>query len=220
MNVSEELNYFTNLNAIYVQLLFHNAEAQKLNLNIETSQVENINNMNQMNDLVALITSPSVPNGEFGKKNNAVGKLGSISNTQTLIADFEDLKERYEFLSHEWENLKSKNEMLINENENLKKNTSKFSGEISLMAEHISNLQKEAKSGSTSLDTVKLLERELTETKNRLDQQISKYQDLMSEYDKKLSESTQFKQLKKFITEKNALNAELKKKLAVYEKSD
>ena len=39
----------------------------------------------------------------------------------------------------------------------------------------------------------------------------------MSEYDKKLSESVQFKQLKKFVNEKNALVVDLKKKLSQYE---
>lgn len=48
---------------------------------------------------------------------------------------------------------------------------------------------------------------------------MSKYQNLLKEYDVKLSESTQFQQLKKFLQDKNSLIIELKTKIAKFEEN-
>lgn len=213
-SVTEELQYFTNLNAIYLQLLFHSAEKSNITLNADTSQVENMYNQKQMNDLINMLTQPSIP--ELGKK-GGIGKLSSISSTQNLIEEFEDLKEKHAILNSTLENYKHQIDMLSKENENLKQNNNSMSNEIGNLSTQIGKLAVSNSKDSSYLDSVKKLEKELTETKAKLDSQINKYQELMNEYDKKLSESVQFKQLKKFITEKNSVVVELKKKLSEYE---
>lgn len=52
-----------------------------------------------------------------------------------------------------------------------------------------------------------------------MNDQVAKYQNLLKEYDVKLSESIQFQQLKKFLQEKNALIIELKNKVAKFEEA-
>jgi len=59
----------------------------------------------------------------------------------------------------------------------------------------------------------------LETTRKKLDEQASKYQNLLKEYDVKLNESTQFQQLKKFLQEKNSLIIELKKRIANIEEN-
>ena len=54
-------------------------------------------------------------------------------------------------------------------------------------------------------------------TKKNLDEQVSKYQKLLNEYDVKLSQSIQFQQLKKLLQDKNSLIIELKSKIANFE---
>ena len=201
-NVREELDYFTNLNAVYVQLLLHTAEEKKITLNTEISQMENMHNIKQMKDLIEMVTAPNVLNDGLNKKLN-VGKLGSISSTQTLIADFEEMKESFEIMKSELENLKKKNSLLSEENNNLKNtNNTLANKEMVSMSEQLKKLSTSNKDDSKYLDNIKKLEQELTETRKNLESQIEKYQVLMNDFDKKLSESVQFKQLKKFLNEK------------------
>ena len=216
-SMSEEINYFTSLQMVYLQLLFHSAEESKVTLTAETSQVENMNNINQINELISMIAQPNISLSDFGKKNN-IGKLSSVTNVQTLIEDLESLKEKHEFLLSEFEGLKIKNNFLIKENENLKNNSSQVNQEMTSMSDKINKLSLNSKDEAKYLEEVKKLEFELRETKKTLDSQIEKYQILTNEYDKKLSESVQFKQLRKFITEKNDMINELRSKLAILEK--
>lgn len=215
-SVGDELTYFTNLNAIYIQLLFHNAEDKKVTLDIDTSQVENMHNMKQMEDLVNLLNSPNVPTDFSGKKN--IGKLSSISSTQNLISDYEELLQNHNILNAEFNNLKKQNDLLSQENLNLKSNNNKFSNEMQSFNKQLEKLSGDNNKDSSSfLESIKKLERELSETKKNLDDQIDKYHVLTSEFNKKLSESTQFRELKKYLAEKNNLIIELKKKIEKYE---
>jgi hypothetical protein len=61
------------------------------------------------------------------------------------------------------------------------------------------------------------MEKDLENTKKKLDQQVEEYQKLLKEYDVKLSESTQFQQMKKLLHDKNKLITELKNQLAKLE---
>jgi hypothetical protein len=215
-SVEGELNYFTNLSSVYIQLLFHNAEKKSFILDIETSQVENMHNLKQMNELIALINTPSIPINLSGKK--AVGKLGSITSTQDLINDYEELLQNYKLLNNDLENLKQKNLFLSEENLNLKDNNDQLSKQINSMSNQVNSIQSSTNTSSNNyLESLKRLEKDLSETKKNLDAQIAKYHNACNEFDKKLSESTQFKQLKKFLQEKNAIVIDLKKKLAKYE---
>lgn len=209
-NVQGELNYFTNLSALFVQFLFHDAENKKQTLQIELSQIENMNNMQQMNDLVNMITSPVNL-----KENSGKGKLSSVSSTAKLIEDLDYLTDRYKLLETEHENLQNKCNMLMKENQNLI-NQAKNNSDTEIKS-LMSKINSDTNNSSKLTDINKSLEEELKMMKKNLSEQMQKYQDLTSEFEKKLSESTQFKQLKKFLNEKNALVAELRKKLSVYE---
>lgn len=213
-NVQGELNYFTNLSALFVQFLLHDAESKKQTLQIELSQIENMNNMKQMDDLVNMITTPVNMKDTSGK-----GKLSSISSTAKLIEDLDYLTDKYKLLETEHENLNNKCNMLMKENQNLinqAKNNSDI--EIKSLMNKINLEESNSSNSNSKLSNInKSLEEELTNMKKNLADQMQKYQDLTSEFEKKLSESTQFKQLKKFLNEKNALVADLRKKLSVYE---
>ena len=73
---------------------------------------------------------------------------------------------------------------------------------------------------SQTAEALKKLEDECQEAKKNLDEQIAKYQSLVKNYDKKVSESAQFKTLKKILQDKNTLIIELKTKVANYEKKE
>lgn len=75
-------------------------------------------------------------------------------------------------------------------------------------------------SKTNSNESLKKLQCDLEETKKVLDDQVAKYQNLLKEYDTKLSESIQFQQLKKLLQEKNTLIVDLKKKVAKFEGED
>lgn len=183
--------------------------------------MENMNNIKQMKDLIEMITSPNVNLNSNNSKNK--GKLDSISNTQTLIADFEELKENYTLLQSNLDDLNKKNKMLSEENNNLKNtNINLINNDMANMSEQINKLTTTNNNNninSDNLNNIKKLECELSETKKKLESQIEKYQNLMNDYDKKLSESVQFKQLKKYLNEKNAIVIDLKNKLSNYESS-
>jgi hypothetical protein len=113
------------------------------------------------------------------------------------------------------EGLKTKNNLLVSENSNLKNNLNETTKEIKNMSKQFQEFALSSKSNNTKEmnDLIGKLEKELIETKTNLDKQIERYQELTSEYDKKLSESIQFKQLRKFLNEKNNIIAELRKKI-------
>jgi hypothetical protein len=177
-----------------------------------------------MNEFVKMITKNSIPT-EFGKS-NVLSKLNSITKTQNLITDFEELKYEYEMLNQSYNILKNQNEMLVKENENLQNNSKVYSNEVTELKQKLKilSLTPSSTSGlpSTGIkpilpDNLKLLEKDLEATKTKLDQQIEEYQKLLKEYDVKLSESTQFQQMKKLLHDKNKLITELKNKLAQFE---
>jgi hypothetical protein len=72
-------------------------------------------------------------------------------------------------------------------------------------------------SSSNTLQTLNSLQSDLENTKKVLDEQVSKYQNLLKEYDVKLSESIQFQQMKKLLQDKNTLIIDLKNKIAKFE---
>jgi len=53
----------------------------------------------------------------------------------------------------------------------------------------------------------------LEATKKNLEEQVTKYQKLLKEYDVKINESIQFQQLKKLLQNKNDLIIDLKNKI-------
>ncbi len=63
------------------------------------------------------------------------------------------------------------------------------------------------------------MQKDLEITKKNLDEQITKYQKLVKEYDVKINESIQFQQLKKLLQDKNSLIIDLKNKVAKFEEN-
>lgn len=215
-STEKEISYYLNMNAIFVQLLMHDAEKQTVTLQADIAQIENMKNMKEMNEFVSSISNLALP--DLSSK-SSLGKLGSISNTTNLIENYETLKHDYDILNQKVEILQSKNEMLSNENKNLNNNISNYSETINQLREQIKTMSSGManKDNSINLATLNKLENECAETKKKLEEQILKYQSLVNDFDKKVSESVQFKQLKKLLQDKNTLIVQLKTKVAKYE---
>ena len=186
-SMDKEISYYLNMNAIFVQLLLHDAEKQTVSLQVETSQVENMNNIKEMNDFINSLSNLTLPDTN---SNNKLGKLGSISNTANLIENYETLKHDNDILNEKNKILENKIELLQNENNNLNNNNNEL----------LNKLEEECKI-----------------SKKNYDEQLQKYQQLLKDFDKKVIESTQFKTLKKILQEKNTLIVQLKTKISNYE---
>ena len=220
--MAQEIGYFLNMNAIMVQLLLHDAEKQKTNLQCEVSQIENMQNMKEMNEFIGSLNSLNI---DTGSKSKSLGKLGSISSIEGLIKENEIMKHDYDMLNQQHEILKNQSLMLSNENKNLtaqnKENNQlilQLRTEIQNLTQKISeNIQSESKE---TVETLKKLEKESHDAKKKLDEQMEKYQQLVANFDKKVSESAQFKTLKKILQDKNTLIVQLKTKVAKYENQD
>ena len=57
-------------------------------------------------------------------------------------------------------------------------------------------------------------------SKKNFEEQVSKYQKLLKEYDVKINESIQFQQLKKLLQDKNTLIIDLKNKIKIFEEGN
>jgi len=114
--------------AILVQLLLHDAEFNKINLKVEISQIQNLKNVNEMNEFIKSITGNNLPT-DLGRQ-SVMSKLGSISKTQNLINDYEQLSHESEMLQQNYNILKNQNELLIKENQNLQENGNLISREV------------------------------------------------------------------------------------------
>jgi FtsZ-binding cell division protein ZapB len=114
--------------------LLHNADQKKVTLCVETSQVQNLENVNEMNEFVKCVLSSNIP--EFGKS-NVISKLGSISKTQNLINDFEQLKHDYEMLKQNFNIIKNQNDMLVQENKNIQNSSCNYSDEIKSLRDQL-----------------------------------------------------------------------------------
>ena len=222
-SMNKEIGYFLNMNAIMVQLLLHDAEKQTISLQVEVSQIENIQNMKEMNDFISSSSNLTFESNVPEKK--ALEKLGSISSVESLIQDNENLKHNNDILNQQIEILNNKIEMLTTENENLSKQNKETSKtEIDLRKQVQELTEKLGKNNqqdnSQTVEALKKLEKECQEAKKKCDEQIEKYQALVKSFDKKVSESAQFKTLKKILQDKNTLIVELKTKVAKYEKKE
>jgi chromosome segregation ATPase len=220
--MSQELGYFLNMNAIMVQLLLHEAEKQKTNLHCEIAQIENMQNMKEMNEFINSLQNLNIPTSG---KNKSLGKLGSISSIEGLIKENEIMKHDNDMLNQQVETLNNKSQMLATENENLTKQNKDNSQTILELRKEIQNLTQKISESHQSeskeaMETLKKLEKESHDAKKKLDEQVEKYQQLVASFDKKVSESAQFKTLKKILQDKNTLIVQLKTKVAKYENQD
>ena len=211
--MSQELGYFLNMNAIMVQLLLHDAEKNKTNLQCEISQIENMQNMKEMNEFINSLNSLNISIST--NKNKSLGKLGSISSIEGLIKENEIMKHDSDILNQQVEILNNKNQMLTTENENLTRRNKENSETILGLRKQIQDLSQKISENNQSssketLETLKKLEKESQEAKEKLDEQVEKYQQLVASFDKKVSESAQFKTLKKILQDKNTLIVQLK----------
>ncbi len=214
-SMDKEIGYYLNMNAVFVQLLLHDAEKQTITLQVETAQIENMSNIENMNDFISSLSNLNLPDSQ----NKSIGKLSSISNISELIENYETLKHDYDILNEKVNILNNKNEMLSNENNNLNKNIQENNDTINQLRNQIRELVSGGKSNdnNSNFDNLKKLENEYAEMKKKLDKQMEEYQKLVQNYDKKVSESTQFKTLKKLLQDKNTLIVQLKTKVAKYE---
>lgn len=216
-SMEKEISYYLNMNAIFVQLLLHDAENQTVTLQVETSQVENMTNMEEMNQFIESLSNLSLPESK-----GQASKLNSISNTVNLINDYETLKHDYDILNEKVEILKKQNEMLMNENNALNENSKASTDTINNLRKQITDLSKKMMSpqqdSNANIDLLNEIQKECEETKKKLDEQMEKYQALVKDFEKKVSESVQFKQLKKLLQDKNVLIVQLKTSLSKYEK--
>ena len=223
--MAQELGYFLNMNAIMVQLLLHDAEKQKTNLQCEISQIENMQNMKEMNEFINSLNNLNISN--YNKNNKSLGKLGSISSIEGLIKENELMKHDNDLLNQQVETLNKKSQMLTNENDNLTKQNKENSQtifelrkEIQYLSQKISENDQNQGESKEMVETFKKLEKESQDAKKKLDEQVEKYQQLVASFDKKVSESAQFKTLKKILQDKNTLIVQLKTKVAKYENQD
>ena len=221
--MAQELGYFLNMNAIMVQLLLHEAEKQKTNLQCEISQIENMKNMKEMNEFINSLNNLNIDTN-IGK-NKSLGKLGSISSIEGLIKENEIMKHNNDILNQQFEILNNKNQMLSTENDNLNKQNKENSQIILELRKEIQNLSQKITDSNQNesketVETLKKLEKESQEAKKKLDEQVEKYQQLVASFDKKVSESAQFKTLKKILQDKNTLIVQLKTKVAKFENTD
>ncbi len=215
-SMDKEIGYYLNMNAVFVQLLLHEAEKQTVTSKVETAQIENMSNIEQMNDFISSLSNLTL---QDSNNNGSLGKLGSVKNTTNLIENYETLKHDYDILNEKVQILTNKNEMLSNENNNLNKNIQENNSTIHQLRNQIRELADGVKSNNANanVENLKKLENEYAEMKKKLDEQVAQYQKLVENYDKKVSESTQFKTLKKILQEKNTLIVQLKTKVAQYE---
>ena len=221
--MAQELGYFLNMNAIMVQLLLHEAEKQKTNLQCEISQIENMQNMKEMNEFINSLSNLNI-DANIGK-NKSLGKLGSISSIEGLIKEDEIMKHNNDILNQQFEILNNKNQMLSTENDNLTKQNKENSQTILELRKEIEKLSQKINDNNQNesketVETLKKLEKESQEAKQKLDEQVEKYPQLVASFDKKVSESAQFKTLKKILQDKNTLIVQLKTKVAKFENTD
>jgi predicted nuclease with TOPRIM domain len=81
-----------------------------------------------MEEFVKSVCEIHLPS-EFNKL-SMISKLGSISKTNNLINDYEDIKHEYDLLKQNLNILKNQNELLIKENQNLNSNNEDYYQEL------------------------------------------------------------------------------------------
>jgi len=221
--MEQEIGYYLNMNAIMVQLLLHDAENKKIQLQCEVSQIENMENMKQMNQFINSLNKLNIDINN--SKIKSLGKLGSISSIEGLIKENEIMKNNYDILNHQVEVLNNKNQMLTAENQNLFNQIRENNKDISALRKQVQDLtqklsENKNQDSKETLEALKKLENESQEAKKKLDEQVQQYQKLLQSFDKKISESKQFQTLKKILQDKNTLIVQLKTKVAKYENED
>ena len=221
--MEQEIGYYLNMNAIMVQLLLHDAENKKIQLQCEVSQIENMENMKQMNQFINSLNKLNIDINN--SKIKSLGKLGSISSIEGLIKKNEIMKNNSDILNHQVEVLNNKNQMLTAENQNLFNQIRENNKDISALRKQVQDLtqklsENKNQDSKETLEALKKLENESQEAKKKLDEQVQQYQKLLQSFDKKISESKQFQTLKKILQDKNTLIVQLKTKVAKYENED
>ena len=221
--MEQEIGYYLNMNAIMVQLLLHDAENKKIQLQCEVSQIENMENMKQMNQFINSLNKLNIDINN--SKIKSLGKLGSISSIEGLIKENEIMKNNSDILNHQVEVLNNKNQMLTAENQNLFNQIRENNKDISALRKQVQDLtqklsENKNQDSKETLEALKKLENESQEAKKKLDEQVQQYQKLLQSFDKKISESKQFQTLKKILQDKNTLIVQLKTKVAKYENED
>lgn len=195
--VTTELNNSSSLAGVYASMLFAQAEASGLTLQVEDiSVIEDQSRVDQISGLAALKAAPP-PMPKPRQVLEAVG--GSTADPATLQA-LEEAQERNR-------QLEDRAKVMQTEVSSLLKERSTLSAELDKVKQNFKNLMQrmhETDPGSASSTSAAEINRALNDTKSLLDAKSAECEQMRKDLNNRLGDSTQFRDLKAIVQKKSA----------------
>jgi len=205
-SIREELENMINLSAVYISQVFGQAETQFGAL-LDGADVCMIEDQNQRQAIADLVTRGAAP-APLTKRNATLPSLeptgGTVSADIAVAQELQDLKaanqqmnDRYRTMQQETATLLQERSSLAQELEKMKINFATLRAQMHALNPECSNPGVEI--GANALE----IERQLNESKATLDVKNAELATMSKEMNKRLGDSSQFKELKAIVKKKS-----------------
>jgi len=198
----DELDQTAKLSAVYMAELFRQAEAHGL-LNLQAGSMDTIEDQGLVNQVAALSTMGSMPPLPKRESLQPVGPALGAGTDIALLQQLDELKE-------EKRQLAERNQLVQAELVNISRERSELTAEVARLQDvHMQT------AGASSADAIAAQQylRQLQETQAAYDAKAAENEQIRREYGQRLADSSQFRQLKEIVKQKNVEVQDYKQRL-------
>mmetsp|Transcript_9768 Transcript_9768/g.17247 ORF Transcript_9768/g.17247 Transcript_9768/m.17247 type:complete len:305 (-) Transcript_9768:108-1022(-) len=206
-SIREELENMINLSAVYISQIFGQAETQFGAL-LDGADVCMIEDQNSVGAITALVQSGAAP-APLTKRVNALTPIdpaagSSATGDIAMATELQDLKEENRQLSDRYLMMQKETSALLQERSNLSQELEKVKANFQTLRAHMHALNPECSNNGTVIGANAVeIEQALNSTKAALDARTAERDQMSKELNKRLGDSSQFKELKAIVKKKS-----------------
>lgn len=203
----DELEKTVSLSAVFAAQLLGQAEQSGLTLQVEDiSVIEDQNRLGQIGALSSINAPPLQPK----PRNTLAAVDGSGTADPAVLQELQDLREESRMM-------KDRNMHLQTEMSTVLKDRSVLTAELDQvkanLREHVTRMHQGGGGGGGDVQAAEY-QRQLQESRGLLEQKHVELENLKREFNQRLGDSSQFRELKGIVKKKTAENKELKQRMA------
>lgn len=231
-DVESELINMSHTNILMLRQMFQQAESWHLKLQADISDLENVELLDKIKDFEEQEFSGKKKDSTVKVKLLPMNEAGGSALLQKKIKELEEdnekLKQRLSKLENQSVEILQEKEHLSQElgimqkcisNANDQQQKSQNNEELKQLEAQMANLRSELKQSKKVSDNFEVMESDLSSTKHELLKVNEMLEMAEKELEKKVSQTTPFKNLKLMLQKKNEQMKELRQRLSKYEET-
>jgi len=205
----DELTKVTQISAAYIIELLQQAERHRIELSADISIVEDEKRLSEVNDLANNPNWRPPP-----MKKATLSAINSDGPDVHSLQEIQDLKEENRIMQDRYQTMQKQLSQLLAERQTL-------SEELEIVKTNYKNYKRQTEDQSEDTDSKNNnVVYQLHDARGLLAQKKEECEMMKSDLNKKLNDTTQFKDLKNIVMKKNSMIKDLRNRLSRYEPDD